>query len=277
MAMIRRVVPSNTESDLCAFSSETIEEAMSYIRSDGALILEGIVDAALVREARQTFVQKYARYLTERQHEDALGVGDKRVMITVDVEPPFDRPELFANAWLLPLLGAIFIEKDFVLGGYGVVCSLPGAQTQHRHRDGGILFPQEGLDRLLPTAAVTVAIPLIEMNEIHGTTELWLGSHRDSDHVVTPTAAEKGDAPVVSEGSCVLWDYRLIHAGTPNQSAMPRPLVYMTYCRPWFFDYMNYMKQPLLRVSKRWLATLSEEHRRLLTRANAPWLPQVLP
>jgi ectoine hydroxylase-related dioxygenase (phytanoyl-CoA dioxygenase family) len=274
--MIRRVMPSEAEWNVGAFSSKTIDEATSCMRSDGALILEGIVDVALVRQVSQAFVQRYAGYLTERQHDDALEVGDKRAMITIDVDPPFDRPELFANTWLLALLRATF-EDDVVLGGYGVVCSLPGAPAQHRHRDGGILFPQSGLDRLLPVAAVTVVIPLIEMNEIHGTTELWLGSHRDSDHIVTSAAPQKGDAPVVREGSCVLWDYRLVHSGTPNQATLPRPVLYLTYCRPWFLDYLNYRKQPLLSISKRWLATLPEEHRRLMARATAHWLPEARP
>jgi ectoine hydroxylase-related dioxygenase (phytanoyl-CoA dioxygenase family) len=275
--MIYRCVPSTAERDSGAFCNTTIEEASTCMRRDGAIILEHIIDVDLVSEARQAFVSRYDRYLNEQQHDDALDVGDKRVMITVDVEPPFDSREFFANNWLMPLLEAIFIEADFLLGGYGVVCSLPGAQSQRRHRDGGILFPQEGLDRLLPITAVTVAIPLIEMNLVHGTTELWLGSQRSGDHVVEPVAPNEGDKPVVSEGSCVIWDYRLIHAGTPNKSSVPRPLIYLTYCRPWFFDYMNYSKQPPLRISKRWLPTLPQEHRRLWARAAAPWLPVVLP
>jgi ectoine hydroxylase-related dioxygenase (phytanoyl-CoA dioxygenase family) len=274
--MIRRFVPSDEESKSRAFSSETIDEATRCVRSAGAVILDGIVDAALVEEARKAFAESYARYLTERKHDDALEVGDKRIMVTINFEPPFDQSDFFANSWIMPLLRAIF-EDGFLLGGYTVVCSLPGARTQHRHRDGGILFPQSQLDRLLPTAAVTVAIPLLEMNDVHGTTELWLGSHRDSDHVVEPTAVERGAMPIVSEGSCILWDYRLIHGGTPNRSPVPRPLLCLTYCRPWFLDHLNYGKQPLLSVPKDWLATLPEEHQRLLARATAHWLPAVLP
>ncbi|HUS97947.1 MAG TPA: phytanoyl-CoA dioxygenase family protein, partial [Hyphomicrobiaceae bacterium] len=222
--MIVRVMPSEAERNARAFSSETIEKASSCVRADGALVLQGIVDPALILEARKTFLQRYSRYLNGQEHGDALQVGDRRLQITVSFEPPFDRPELFANAWLLQVLRAVFAD-DFVLGGYGVVCSLPGAQSQHCHRDGGILFSQSGLDRLLPAAAITVAIPLLDMNEIHGTTAIWLGSHRDCDLAAVHTSAEKSEEPVVQEGSCVLWDYRVAHAGTPNRSTMPRPLL----------------------------------------------------
>ena len=184
-------------------------------------------------------------------------------MITVDLEPPFDHTDLFANPWLLPVLGAAF-EDDFVLGAYGVVCSLSGAPRQHIHQDGADLFPQAGLNRLLPIVAATVAIPLIEMNSTHGTTALWPGSHRNNE------IAETGDEPVVQEGSCVLWDYRLRHGGTANLSAIPRPLLYMTYCRSWFLDTKNYRRQTPVRAPKNFLAKLPENMRRLLARAEAP-------
>jgi ectoine hydroxylase-related dioxygenase (phytanoyl-CoA dioxygenase family) len=274
--MIVRVMPSQVEQNARTFSGETIEKASSCVRADGALVIQDIIDPALIIEARQAFVQGYARYLNGQEHGDALQVGDRRLMITVGLEAPFDRPELFANAWLLQVLRAVFAD-DFVLGGYGVVCSLPGAQSQHCHRDGGILFPQSGLDRLLPAAAVTVAIPLLEMNDIHGTTAIWLGSHRDSDLAALHTSAEKGEEPAVQEGSCVLWDYRVAHAGTPNRSTVSRPLLYLMYCRPWFLDHTNYQKQPVLRASSSWLSTLSGENLRLLARATARGLPEISP
>ena len=98
--------------------------------------------------------------------------------ITIHLEPPFDNPQLFANPYLLPILSAV-LDDDLVILAHGVVCSLPSAPAQHRHCDGGDLFPHSGIDRLLPAAAITVGIPLLEMNEVHGTTALWLGTHRD--------------------------------------------------------------------------------------------------
>ena len=108
-----------------------------------------------------------------------LGWVIRRLLITIRLEPPFDDPRLFANPYLLPVLSAA-LDDGFVLGAFGVVCSLPSAPAQHHHDDGGILFPHSGIDMLLPAAAITVGIPLLEMNEIHGTTALWLGSHRDA-------------------------------------------------------------------------------------------------
>jgi hypothetical protein len=67
------------------------------MRVDGTLILEDIVESALIREARETFVQRYDRNLDGREHDDALQVGNRRMMITVDLEPPFERRELIPD------------------------------------------------------------------------------------------------------------------------------------------------------------------------------------
>jgi ectoine hydroxylase-related dioxygenase (phytanoyl-CoA dioxygenase family) len=180
------------------------------------------------------------------------------------LEPPFDTPPLFANPYLLPVIGAE-LGDGFVLGSFGIVCSLPSAPAQNRHHDGGVLF-RSGIDYVLPTTAITVGIPLLEMNEVHGTTALWLGSHRDRGRL-----QEDGIKPIVHEGSCMLWDFRLWHRGTPNRSTLPRPLLFMTYCRPWFlepnFDKRTNPKQKPLLATKNFLANLSQQHQGLLVRA----------
>ena len=140
---------------------------------------------------------------------------------------------------------------------------MPAAPGQHIHQDGADLFRQAALNRLLPIVAVTVGVPLIEMNDVHGTTALWPGSHRDDKLA----SAEKGHEALVREGSCVFWDYRLRHGGTPNRSKVSRPLLTMTYCRAWFLDPKNYHQQAPLRAPKGHRIELPEDLRRLLVRA----------
>ena len=264
--MIARVVPSETERAAGSFGSETIQQASRSFRVDGAVIIEDVIDTAIIFEARRAFGERYSHYLDGSEHNDALVVGGpRRLLITITLEPPFDDPQLFANPYLLPVVSTA-LDKGFVLGAFGIVCSMSSAPAQHRHNDGGRLFPGSGFDKLLPAAAITVGIPLLEMNDIHGTTALWLGSHRDGNRV-----KEKSIEPVVREGSCMLWDFRLEHGGTPNRGTLPRPLLYLTYCRPWFVEHLNFNaknpKQKPLLAKKNFLSQLSEEHQRLLARA----------
>jgi hypothetical protein len=262
IAMISRINPPDGDRKRGGFSSETIEQASRQFRLDGALIVEDIADTSLIAEAKLAFAKTYARYLNGREHDDALTLGDRRLQISIDLEPPFDDPRLFANAWVLPILSAL-LDEDLVLGACVVACSLPAAAEQHHHLDGGILFPGTGLDRILPASAITVAFPLLEMNEVHGTTALWLGSHRDGDR----GAGDPSDQPLVREGSCLLWDYRLLHAGTANRSPLPRPLLTLLYCRPWWVDHRSFRQQAPIRISAFTLSKLPERQRRLLARA----------
>jgi ectoine hydroxylase-related dioxygenase (phytanoyl-CoA dioxygenase family) len=263
--MILRIAPSEAERAADSLGTETIEQASRSFRLNGALIIENIVDAAIIAEARRAFFEGYAQYLDGSDREDVLMVGAKRVLITIKLEPPFDNPRLFANPCLLPVIKAE-LDDGFVLGAFGIVCSLASAPAQHRHHDGGILF-RSGIDYVLPATAITVGIPFLEMNEVHGTTALWPGSHRDEGRL-----KEEGIEPIVREGSCMLWDFRLWHGGTPNRGALPRPLLYLTYCRPWFLECMNFERginprqKPLL-AKKNFLSRLSEQHQRLLARA----------
>src|SRR5512139_548593 len=174
---VAKIIPSESERATGTLKTDTVDYASRCFRTDGALIIEDIVDIALVAEARRVFGEAYSRYLDGYDHDDALTVGDRRLIITIDLDPPFDDPQFFANPYLLPVLEAA-LDDGFVLGALGIVCSLASAPAQHRHADGGFLFPRSGVDRLLPATAITVGIPLLEMNDVHGTTALWLGSHR---------------------------------------------------------------------------------------------------
>jgi ectoine hydroxylase-related dioxygenase (phytanoyl-CoA dioxygenase family) len=262
--MVPGVLPTKAERTAGALSSRTIELAARDLRTAGALILEDVVEPALIALARRAFDETCAICPQDGGHDGVLEVGERRLEITVDLEPPFSDPALFANPWLLPILDAT-LDENFVIDSFGIVCSFPGAPEQHRHSDGGMLFPHSGIDKILPTAAIVVAVPLVEMNDIHGTTSLWLGSHRRA-------YGDKGGdetKPLVREGSCLLWDYRLKHGGTANRSETVRPLLYLTYCRPWWVDHVNFAtrKQSRLRVRRGFAQGLDERHRRLLVRA----------
>src|SRR5262249_20554896 len=154
--MISRTTPSEAELAAGTLGSETVEHASRCFRKGGALIVEDIVEGAVIARAREAFGAVYAHFCSER--EDLARGGGRRFMITVNLEPPFDDPQLFANPYLLPILSAA-LDDNFVVGAFGVVCALPSAPAQHIHDDGGEFFQRPGIDMHIPAAAITVAIP----------------------------------------------------------------------------------------------------------------------
>ena len=218
-------------------TSSALSDAGSCFVKHGYAILDRVVPEATVHALRAEFDLAYARYQQDREAEDSIEVGNRRFMIPLRLAGGFGSTEIFANPWVVALTRRV-LEDDAILEAFGAVLSLSGSEAQHRHIDAPHLFSTE-VSTILPAHALTFALPLIEMNTLNGTTAIWPGSHRKVrvDKDVPP------ELPVIPVGSCFLWDYRLLHSGTPNRSSEHRPMVYATYARPWYQDPVNFQKK----------------------------------
>lgn len=197
------------------------------------------------------YIEELAAHLEAQLNlEEGVRIHNGRYIVNVPLRGPFNRPELYANPTLLGLLREI-LGPDCILASVGAVVSLPGASDQHIHSDYGALFPEmPDLHRELPCYAITVAVPLVDIDVINGPTKIWPGSHR--------TNSQEARHLLCGEmGSCYFWDYRTLHAGGSNHSEAMRPLLYMAYTRRWFKDILNPDK---LIIEEE---TIPEEHRAL--------------
>ena len=222
--------------------SEQILLASKHLIMDGYVMLGSVIPSETVCRLNEQFNKSYAQYLRDRDADDVLKVGDRRYMIPIRISGPFRDPIVYANPFILSVVRES-LGLDAILESFGAVVSLSGSETQHVHRDSPVLF-DAGISPLLPAHALTVVIPLIEMNELHGTTAVWPGSHRwksFDDKVVSET-------PRIEIGSCAIWDFRLFHGGTPNHSDMHRPILYLTYARSWYRDPKNFLKEGQRRI-----------------------------
>ncbi len=254
-----------------AENPEAVQECVELFLEHGCLLAKQVMSAGYVADLHRSFLESYPQYLVDRDFADALNVGDKRTQITIDMAGPFNSPDVYANPYVLPMLKLI-LGQELILGGFGVVVSLPGAAEQHLHRDHPNIYEltQEEasdpwVDIVLPPYAVTAIAPLVPMNAVNGTTRLWPGSHLvpKAEGVRLPYLD-----PVVDPGDYLFFDLRLLHAGTANRSAHPRPILYNLYSRAWFRDSRNYRKQDPIHLSQ-------DEHRRIpeAYRELFRWLP----
>ncbi|MCB9640498.1 MAG: phytanoyl-CoA dioxygenase family protein [Myxococcales bacterium] len=234
-------------------------------RSSGALLVKGAYRAEKMKKLHELYLEKYANYLDPNEKPDALEVGNLRRMVTVEVAGAFNDPEAYANPFLLPLI-QLFTESDAILGGFGSVVSLPGSQDQGVHADHPPLFGEDKFDLHIPCFAILMISPLIEMNDLHGTTAVWPGSHAVPRKEVQQLC--KCELPVVEVGDALLMDYRLWHAGTANRSEVSRPVLYSYYARQWFRDCVNYFQQNALEISRDELLKIPESLRYLFMYAH---------
>jgi tetratricopeptide (TPR) repeat protein len=210
----------------------------------GMLQIDNAFPVELIQKLQTVFFERYSAYFQDSDHPDALHVGDKRYMLTVDIEDPFDDPRLLGSATVLPIIQRI-LGDEAVLGAFTAVISLPGSRDQQLHKDHPALFPDTRWHFDIPPFSSQIIIPLIPLDEFSGTTRFYKGSHK----VLTDVSEALGhqDA-MVPLGSCLLNDYRCAHRGLGNRSDLVRPILTLVFNRPWFHDYKNYGRQPPLRL-----------------------------
>ncbi len=173
---------------------------------------------------------------------------------------PFSDPQLHEGAVWRPLV-------DELLGGEatllfcGLLMTLGGAGEQPWHTDGEHLFGPEV--PTLPPHCLNVFVPLVDITPDNGGTELCPGSHhltrgvpeiyeQSSEHRETIGWRGRPLPLEIPAGSALLFDYRLLHRGLANRTDTLRPILYFTFCRPWFRDVHNFPTRRLFGPSSPW-------------------------
>ncbi len=243
----------------------------------GALWLENVFSRDMIDGLRKSFQKRFAALSPqELASRDAL-VGDRRYMVTLDIKGKFNRPEVYANDRLMPLLAQL-LSSQLRVASFGCVVAMPGAEDQPIHLDHPPLFSGvPGATKTLPPWAITMVVPLVDIEEQTGTTAIWEGSHQQPDEdqegaedrfeklqrlMQTPDYSQ-AVKPLPKRGDAYLMDYRVIHGGLANRSAIDRPILYVVYSRPWFRDGFNFGKQPPVAISAKQLKKVPKELRAL--------------
>jgi hypothetical protein len=244
-------------------------QAKDALTGPGIVILRGSVDRQAVADARLAVVDALCGLDAEAARRQGIRVGDRRYMVTLSLNPPFDRPELFASPPLLAIARAT-LGVDVIINSFAVVIALPGAEAQRAHVDHGMLFStDETASMAAPPYALTAILPLLDLDESTGSTEVW----PRGPLMATPdrwTSKLPGSTVLsLALGDAVLIDYRVCHGGTANPGIIPRPILYIVYSRPWFRDADNFSEMPPLRVNTQHLANMPAQYRSLFATAAA--------
>lgn len=255
--------------DLGHPGASAVEQGKVALSGPGIVMLRDSVDRNAARVANRAIVERLCGLDAEAAKRHGIRVGDGRYMVTLDLDPPFDRPELFASPPLVAIARAT-LGVDAIINSLAVVISMPGAEAQRVHVDHSMLFPgDETASMAAPPYALTAIIPLLDLDALTGSTEVWpRGPLMPTPDSWTSKLPGSTVLPL-SLGDAVLIDYRVCHGGTANLGLVPRPILYIVYSRPWFRDADNFSEMPPLRVNARQLANLPAEYRPLFASAAA--------
>jgi len=265
------IVPvSPSERAVGILSPETERAALATLKEHGCLLLRGAFETSLIDNLYREFTNRYGALDAARMAQAAarpapnpiMEVGGTRYEITVQMTGPFANADLFANPLLTHFLSRP-LGEDFRLSSFTAVVSHPGADIQHIHRDHPYIFGDASIGA--PVYAINCSLPLIDVDAVTGPTGIWPGSHTWPEDVTPPpTTSFSCD---FRRGDVILMDYRTLHTGLPNRGTRARPILYMVYARPWFFDDVNHMDRIPLDMPLEVFAQLPQENRQLLSRA----------
>ena len=259
------------------------EEHTAALRKEQeALLDEHLASRGLLAKPNTTLTaersaQRYEVKFSLREHiQRSSGASDGSVFSAATLQSGIVGGVL-ASTFGLERSVAAALEIDTI----SHVTSLPGAPSQHWHRDTARMLSNGVLSS---AHCLTLFVPTRDVKLKHGPTELLLGSHLACDprerlpisvpdqagaswtfeeecpHVV----AHRPWKATASAGAAIIVDSRLLHRGGPNRSRRNRPQLYITFARQWFTDRVNFAE-----AQSKSIDTLSPELQHLLSRIDA--------
>ncbi len=218
------------------------QAAVAALWHDGLVVLERVVDPAHLEQLRARMTADLEPILARKD----VPFNFNRCNVQQD-PPPFP-PYLFRDVLLNDMVIAV---SQAVLGPglknsyYSGNTALPGGERQPVHPDVAQLWP--ALRHPTPAFGLVVNVPVVAMSPENGSTELWPGTHHDTTYSIHDGSCRIPEAvlerrrvlvpplqPTVALGSVLIRDIRLWHAGMPNHTQTPRPMIAMIHWCSWW-------------------------------------------
>ena len=225
-------------------TSEIIAEAVSYLHRDGVIVLENAIDPSHL-DALEDLLGPEAEELARDTNWHFNFGKDTR---NIDQAPPLIPDLMFKDVWANPIACAVL---KAVLGPE-IVCHYANGNTALKAKGRQPVHSDINKPHPMFPFAYALNIPLCDTSAENGSTETWIGSHRDScidqhtfyggeeDLTIKPELVEERRQhsppiqPTTKKGSLIIRDLRLWHAGVPNHTNKPRIMLAYVIQPKWF-------------------------------------------
>lgn len=229
----------------------------NQFHEDGYLVMRGCFEDSVIEKLHAKAMGNFYECLDViGKNGHSMGIGVKHCFKEI-VQRHLNRYEMTYNMGdeefaIVPkceqIMGTVkaILGDDCVVINKSVVVSKPGAETQAWHSDG----PHLDITKDLPCHCLNVFVPLVDVDETNGPTEMRPGSvslTRNLKKAYMKAFLTKKlravDAPNLTKGDILMFDYRILHRGKANNSPdQPRPVLVYTYAKPFYIDNMNFPK-----------------------------------
>ncbi|MBS1707597.1 MAG: phytanoyl-CoA dioxygenase family protein [Armatimonadetes bacterium] len=236
------ITPTASERAAGKLDAANLTTAVRALLDDGIVVLEGVVDLGHIETLRERSFSDLARFQARPDAPYNWNKGN------IQQDPPPFMPYLFRDVLVNDY--AIQVTKEVLGKGmrnafYSGNTALPSEERQPVHADIGHLWPNQ--EHVHPPYGIVVNVPLVDMGPENGSTEIWPGTHKDPSVTIQDGQIEASEAamakwravkppfqPVVKAGSIVIRDIRMWHAGMPNRTQTPRPMIAMIHYVSWW-------------------------------------------
>ncbi len=221
---------------------DNLRAAVDALRTDGLVLINDAVEPSHLDVLHERMVADLDAFRARPDAPYNWNPGN------IQQDPPPFPPYLFDDVLLNPYV--ISVTSSMLGPGvknvmYGGNTALPSDQRQPVHSDVGHLWPIESLESPHPPAQLVVNVLTVDVSPDNGATEIWPGTHRElgvgvgDDIKIAPELLERRRAisppiqPTFRRGSVLIRDIRLWHAGMPNRTSEPRPMIAMIHTSAW--------------------------------------------
>lgn len=246
-----------SEEEKCSgnVSSETLSAIIGDIRRFGYAVVEDLISeetCELLTESVLEDVELIRATGEQTTHEKLTGEG--HLQLGLRRYAPYVRADLVANN-LIECIVAGVLGPEAWLGFYNGNVNCPGSAHQPLHFDRPSSWKtpedaaQDGKSWPPPATSLSCSIALEEITEENGATEIYPGTHRETEVIGWPPGERLSNHPelvqkwapprrmAIPAGSVCFRDPRMWHRGVPNSATMPRAMIAATYharsCKHW--------------------------------------------
>ena len=235
------------------------ERAATALAEQGCVRLLGAFAPEFIEGLRRIHDRRYARYFPQDDYADARMEGDRRTLVTLEIEGAFNTPSFYANPYVIATVQRV-LGADCILGQLAVLLSRPGAEhsTPARART---LFGDHRHDALTPANGIAMVLPFTTLDEQNGGPRVWPATQNVAD--LDEAMRRPSVTAQLPIGSCLLFDLRAVHAACGNRTDAIQSIGCFAYHRSWFRDWDGFERQPPISITRRALDKVPAEYRHL--------------
>jgi hypothetical protein len=213
-----------------------VRQKIAELQHRGFCVLRAHFPTPLIDACRNAFWPKLLEYLDS--HGESPNRGPNRHFLPMPSDPPCFAPEFFFDAGVLSVVRGAMDDR-VVADQWGCDLPLRGSDYQQFHADYQRPLFAESPDLPLPPYMLTASFGLVRITAENGPIDIAPGTHRMPRNEAL-RSVESGETEIeavaLEVGDVLIRHPWALHRGTPNTTAIPRPLVTIRYVRRWYAD-----------------------------------------